>query len=270
MPRLENPGTGRNMSTQDMEALEAYRFHKQVKDKRQADFDQQLAALTEGNSLVVMDFKANITLGKGPQEDSHVFFKAPQRTVFGVAAYFKRGDVKHKVMFTIVSSVLNHDSKTLREILHRHVLTHSLFNEMQVENVRVWLDNAPNHFRNKETFASFYDLQVELKRNIEINFYAEYHGKSECDRHFGLISRLYTEATGYGRNHDITTTSEFLKMYCDGIRRIGGHVIPNQGHHVDELLPMTKEDSSLNVVAVEFQYEDQDQFLEELLSHRHF
>ena len=42
---------------------------------------------------MVMDFKSNINLGKGPEEDSHVFFPAPQRTVFGAVVFFKKGGV---------------------------------------------------------------------------------------------------------------------------------------------------------------------------------
>ena len=44
------------------------------------------------------------------------------------------------------------------------------------------MDNAGQHFRNFETFATFYDLGLERNQEYELNFFAEYHGKSECDR----------------------------------------------------------------------------------------
>ena len=74
----------------DIESMEAYKFHKELAAKRGKDFEKNLNYLKEHQALVVMDFKANISLGKGPEQDSHVFFKAPQRIVFGAVVYFRK------------------------------------------------------------------------------------------------------------------------------------------------------------------------------------
>ena len=123
-----------NLTHDDIEAKMAYEFHKMVRDTRYADLQRQMDALKPTESLLILDFKANITLGKGPIEDSHVFFRAPQRTIFGAAAYFCSPEgVRYKVHFTIISSVLRHDSKTLLEILRQNILAHPIWNHFCIK-----------------------------------------------------------------------------------------------------------------------------------------
>ena len=254
---------GQNCSSDDIEALEAYKFHKKIRDARYEDYERQLESLKPREALLVIDFKANITLGKGPVEDSHVVFSAPQRTVFGGAAFFRSGTgERYKVMFTIISAVNRHDSKTLLEILRGHIFKHPIWNHFNVKKTSIWMDNARQHFRNYETFATFFQLGQELKQDFELNFFAEYHGKFECDRHFGLISRLYKEATRYGASNTITTTGEWMDMYTSGIRGVGGHILSPEGGFYEELLPMAEK--KVNAIITEFKYEGQDQYLEEL------
>jgi hypothetical protein len=253
-----------HLTHDDIEAKGAFEFHKMVRDTRYADFGRQMDALRPTESILILDFKANITLGKGPIEDSHVFFRAPQRTVFGAAAFFcSTGGIRYKVHFTVISSVLRHDSKTLLEILRQNILAHPIWAHFRVKKTNVWMDNAGQHFRNFETFATFHDLGLERNQEFELNFFAEYHGKSECDRHFGLISRLYKEATRYGECRDIQTTSDFIRMYTDGIREAGGHVLPSRGGFWEEMLPESARKT--NVIVCEFQYATQTNFMKKLL-----
>ena len=177
--------------------MSAYIFHKQVAASRASEFERSLNDLSPGTALLVMDFKSNITLGKGQEEDSHVFFKAPQRTVFGVVGYFNKNGVVFKVIFTLISSILNHDSKTVKEFLNGFVFNHGLFKYFGVKKVSIWMDNAPSQFRSYENLATLYSLQTDHGFNMSVNFFAEYHGKSECDRHFGFISRVYTDRASY-------------------------------------------------------------------------
>ena len=237
----------------DRRALAGFEEHRRLHIARSADYERQISNLTEGQAVLVMDFKANISLGGGVEEDSHVFFKAPQRTVFGLVAFFKKDGKVYKVFFTIVSPVLMHDTKTVREILNQCVFSHSVFKHFRTKEVSFWMDNAPGHFRTKEMIATFHELKNSSKMEVQFNYFAEYHGKSECDRHFGMISRIYTEHTSKIVNSDITTTEEFLTMYKSAILRFRGNIIPSQGSNHDEL--RTIETKQLNVVALEFTYE---------------
>lgn len=239
-----------NLSAEEVNALNAYKFHEHMKVTQNAHYKESIKNLKEKEAVMVMDFKANISLGKGPEEDSHVFFSAPQRSILGVVVYFRKGEETYKVIFTIISPVLMHDSKTVLEMLRDKVFPHPVFNHFGVEKISLWSDNAPNHFRTKEHMCTLYDLQQEFGRTISCNFFCQYHGKSECDRHFGLISRMYTEATTYSGCNDITTTEKFLSMYRESILCYGGQVIPTVGASYDELHP--KSSKLLNVVPSEW------------------
>ena len=260
MPILESM-VGGDMSPDQTRALQDYKFHLCVKDQRAKDFKAQLETLPEGKAVIVMDFKANITLGRGAEEDSHVFFNAPQRTVFGVAAYFRKGVHKYKIWFPIVSQSLMHDSRTVREMLNQCVLNHSVFRDFETTSLSFWMDNAPSHFRNLETMATFQELN-DKGMKVQFNYFAEYHGKSECDRQFGLMSRLYSEHAEKARTADITTTEQYLTMYKDAIRAYGGNVIPETGSNHDELHEITSK--KLNVAAKEFVIPGAAEFLESL------
>ena len=145
-----------------------------------------------------------------------------------------------------------HDSKTVIEMINEHVLNHSLFNYFGVKTVKFWMDNAPNHFRTKEMLAGFYGFERKFNVSVEVNYFAEYHGKSECDRHFGLISRIYTEHCSYSQNSNINTTEEFIDMYSNYVREFGGNVIPKLGANHEELHEIST--SKLNVVPRIFSY----------------
>ena len=192
LPALEQMHSSQ-LSSKDRDAMSAYIFHKQVAASRASEFERSLNDLSPGTALLVMDFKSNITLGKGQEEDSHVFFKAPQRTVFGVVGYFNKNGVVFKVIFTLISSILNHDSKTVKEFLNGFVFNHGLFKFFGVKNVSIWMDNAPSQFRSYENLATLYSLQTDHGFNMSVIFFTECHGKSECDRHFGFTSRVYTD-----------------------------------------------------------------------------
>ena len=245
---------GAQMTVEEITTLEGMQFHRKVAAQRKVDGDKQIEFVKEKHAILTMDFKANITLGGGAEVDSRVWFKAPQRTIFGVAVFLQKDSKMYKVMFTVISKVLMHDTKTVIEMLRTCVLNHSVFKWAGTTNLSFWMDNAPNHFRTKEMIAGFYDIQKEMGFNVEFNFFAEYHGKSECDRHFGLISRIYADHCARAVNPDVETTEDFIKAYKSSLLEHGSHVIPSVGADLSELLP--ESGVKLNVVCKEFLYDD--------------
>jgi hypothetical protein len=245
---------GALMSREEITTLKGMQFHRWIADLRDKDAKKQLADIKEGQAILTMDFKANITLGKGPLVDSHVWFCAPQRTVFGVAAFFRSGEKIYKIMFTVVSAILMHDSRTVINMLDKCVLHHPVFHHFKARNLVFWMDNAPNHFRTKEMLAGFHDISKDAAvDSLEINFFAEYHGKSECDRHFGYISQVYSAHCSRGINDDVETTEDFMRVYKDHLMEHGSHVVPAAGACLDELL--AADSAKLNVICVEFNYD---------------
>jgi hypothetical protein len=239
------------LSVEDVSIQEEYTLHKQMIDQRSKDFETQVSSLVEGSCVLIMDFKANINLGNGPEMDSTIFFQAPQRTVFGVVGYFKKDGITYKIIFNVISPVLNHDSTMVHDILER-VLTHNIFSQFNIHSISFWMDNAPNQFRTKEFYATMLDVEPMMKKNrpnlrnlqVEFNFFVEYHGKSDCDRFFGMLARLYAERTSGANAIDVQTTSEFIRVFSDGIHEQGGYVIDDQ---VDFSKLLSVEDEKVNV-----------------------
>ena len=257
IPRLQSLHHSK-LNQADRDALAAYEFHYDTWTRRAKDYQTDLMRLSDSQALITIDFKANISLGKGPEEDSHVFFNAPQRTIFGAAVYFRKSTVTYKVMFTVVSPILNHDSLSVKKMLSM-ITNHGVFNHFNTQELIFWMDNAPSHFRNFENLATLATLGSKQNRKVKVNFFGEYHGKSECDRHFGLISRIYKEKTSYIGSADVNTTESFLNLYSSAIRSYGGCVIPTVGACYDELNQESSE--KLNVVAMKFSIPEVDEFL---------
>ena len=228
-------------------------FHENLIRERNTDYKNQLDNQKDDEVIAIIDFKANISLGLGPCQDSRIFFGSAQRTIFGIALYFKKDDHIYKINVSVITPILNHDTKTVKEILNK-LLSNPLFDHFKTKSIRFWMDNAPNHFRVMETMATFYELETTFGYNIELNFFPEYHGKSECDRHFGLLSRLYTTYTYYGVNDDVNTTDAYIKIIKDGIRSKGGIIINQNGFQYDELLISDK--NHPNALIFEFMYDD--------------
>ena len=253
-----------NLTNEERKALDGYKFHEKIALTRNSDFKNELKRLKQGQCLIIMDFKANISLGGCAEEDSHQFFFAPQRTVFGLALYFVKDGKTFKINFSIVSPILMHDSFSVKRILDEIVLPHPIFNHFGCNELSFWMDNGPSHFRTYETMATFDFLSKKFNKKIKFNFFCEYHGKNECDRHFGLMSRLYAD---YSATNElpISTTDDYIKMYKEKILSYGGVVINKNGFVYDEL--KSKEEKKLNVIIEIWTYDKVENFLKQVGTH---
>ena len=101
------------------EQLKQYRFHLDLAKRREAEYVEEINETKEGKCVICIDFKANISLGKGYENDSHVFFNAPQRTLIGAVGFFNLNGKKYKIIFSSISEVLNHDSLFVKEFVQK-------------------------------------------------------------------------------------------------------------------------------------------------------
>jgi hypothetical protein len=115
------------------------------------------------------------------------------------------------------------------------------------------MDNAPNQFRTREFYATMLqvenmvqlDAPIKKQISVEFNFFVEYHGKSDCDRFFGMLARIYTDETSGQNASDIHTTKElFIRMFSNGIHERGGYVIDDQ---IDFSKLLSLDDEKVNV-----------------------
>lgn len=68
--------------------LEEFRFHSDLAKQMEKDYVNEVNEAKEGKCVICIDFKSNISLGKGYNNDSHIFFNAPQRSLIGAVCFF--------------------------------------------------------------------------------------------------------------------------------------------------------------------------------------
>ena len=240
MPKLESRHASA-LSSEERSAMESYEFHKTHHAQRVQDFKGKLDLLKDHEAIFIIDFKSNISLGKCQVEESQIFFNAPQRTLFGVVIYVRLNGETFRINITVVTPILSHDSRNVDRIL-REVLDDPTVKSFELTSISFWMDNAPNHFRTKEFLGTMFSLSGDLV--ITIDYFAEYHGKSACDQHFGHISQIYKNHCRQP-NQPINTSADFLEMYCDAIVNNGGRLI------LPGTIPHSRISKLWNVIAIE-------------------
>lgn len=96
--------------------------------------------------------------------------------------------------------MLRHHYDFFAEAPHDHNYCRAAWNMLQQDldltdfkKVIIWSDNG---LKSKENLHYFHQLATEYDINIELNYFAPYHGHSECDGHFGQGKRKMRETLG--------------------------------------------------------------------------
>lgn len=173
------------------EQLKAIDQHKKTVDHQKKMFKLELEYMGDKKCMIVIDFKENLRIGGGPVETKANFFTQKQISDLGIAVIYKnKKGYKEVSYYNYFSEILTHDSvysaDCLKELLIREEMK-------SFEDISIWSDGG-NHFRSQEFLGSiFEELNIKLHKNIKMNYFAEYHGKSLVDGHFGLITKWLKE-----------------------------------------------------------------------------
>ena len=165
----------------------------QIANRQRRSFNNQRVNLQQDEIMIICDFKENIKLGGGPKEINQDFYHRSQCSVFGCAVIYVDPELKKpKVIYTdYLSDVLSHDGVFVRDcIAHLISKLSSICPRLETFNkINFWTD-VGLHFRCQEV-AHFLLVEIPTIFNVEVawNTFAECHGKSIVDGHFGLLSR---------------------------------------------------------------------------------
>ena len=132
---------------------------------------------------------------------------------------FKQENEKNEVetkfnYIDFVSEDLTHDAFFVKRCLEK-LFSMPIFQNNRFKNLHLWCDGG-KHFKNKDII--FLCLQQSNNFNsIELNFFIPYHGKSLCDSHFSIISRIQQ---AYEKSIDsIDSTEKFIEVMNDSFSR---------------------------------------------------
>jgi hypothetical protein len=189
-----------------------YHHHRMLKQQRHDEYmkHQRDVSSVDGGVVITIDYKQNIELNVGPEEENRRFYHQAQRTVLGFLCQYKDRKTGRMVNHYIdyISSCLTHDATFVLECLRDLVTTFLL--PRGLHTLKVWSDCGP-HFRCYEMLAG---VCVELPWacralnvpvTVDLHYFIEKHGKSPVDGHFSLLSRWLQQAAA---QHDIVSTED--------------------------------------------------------------
>jgi hypothetical protein len=119
---------------------------------------------------LTIDFKENITLGRGPRELGQSWYIRERRTIFGIALFKQEADEGiPKWHFNQVSDCLTHDAIFVKVALS-HLFTSNVWQSLNIDKLAIWCNNAP-HFRNKAFLAYLKDLRTKTFQKLSYVFF---------------------------------------------------------------------------------------------------
>ena len=173
----------------------AYKKHHKLAQYQREEHNKQIQSLDENACVVIMDFKQNLKIGGGRVETSRDFYTKSEITVLGFCVFIRKNEKLIKKQISFVSETLSHDTHFVKSAMKRLIEYKSL---KDIEVMHFWSDCA-YHFRSKELMY-FFDQEFKKAKNtrmITMNFFVEYHGKSQVDSNFGVLTRWFNDGEKY-------------------------------------------------------------------------
>ena len=85
--------------------------HKSVVDHQNKNFTNNIKSLTQDDCIIILDIKANLKIGGGPEETKQMFFNKKQVSVLGFALIYWEDGLLKTDYITYLSNQLTHDSR---------------------------------------------------------------------------------------------------------------------------------------------------------------
>ena len=187
--------------------------HHFANKQNKSVFQEQLEQCRQGPGMAVltMDFKQNITIGGGPRELGQSWYARERRTIFGLCLYICNGGELSKWHFNIVSNCLTHDAIFVKMALSKLFAT-EIWKSFRISHLAIWSDNAA-HFKNKALLWYYANLCTEKEfKTISLGFFEAYHGKSEVDGMFGVMTQWIQN---WVKSRFINTTQDLLDCFAE-------------------------------------------------------
>ena len=109
----------------------------------------------------------------------------------------------------------------------RFLRNQSFFKEIDKPNYIIWTD-CGTHFR-CERFVNFMMGEVSQEKKVSLNFFAPKHGKSNCDKHFAVLTRYFNQNSF---KEKLVSSQEIVNAIVEGQRLSN---LKRKLHELDEL-----------------------------------
>ena len=145
-----------------------YKAHKRISDLQRTIHKHNIANPGLNKATIVIDFKENLRLGRGPREVNQDFYNRKPMSVLGFyIAINENGEVEYNYC-DFLSNILTHDSLFASNCLRKVI---SLYNIQEANHIRIWTDCDP-HFRSKQLLhATLYEIPQKHGIAVTHNFF---------------------------------------------------------------------------------------------------
>lgn len=191
----------------DYEIYNQHHFFQEIQNK---SYNETINNLKDNECVIIMDFKQNFIIGKGPIETCNDYYQNEQVSCLGFCVIYKH---ENSIMYQYInyfSKILSHDTLYVTECLN-DLINSNLINRFKVFSF--WSDNAC-HFRSGELMNHLFKSIMYKNIDISLNYFSEYHGKTILDGHFGLLQRTYNFVDKTKRINDI---NELIKTFKESV-----------------------------------------------------
>lgn len=159
--------------------IATYRQHTALFETQSALFRSQKETLGNATTLIVMDYSTIHETAKFKLKDLNftVYYKENERLVHRFYDFWSKEKKDYK-----------YTSQAFTDLL-----SHQFFDRFS--EVIIWSDGG---LKTKEILYYFSEIAATIRKPIEVNYFAPYHGHSVCDAHFGAGKRSLRQTVGVG------------------------------------------------------------------------
>jgi hypothetical protein len=166
--------------------------HRGLNNEQRHIYETQRKTVKAGEAVIVLDYKANIYVNRGPLEGSHEYFNQSQRSVLGMRIDWGDNEGNSHIEYVdYISTCLNHDALFAGDCLID--LVHSKLLVKGIKKITFWVDMAGHFIGREMTHTMLIDIYERFKVETKVNHFIEHHGKSPVDAHFSHLSTWIKE-----------------------------------------------------------------------------
>ena len=182
---------------------------------QQKMFTECIDSLKEGEIICLQDFSNKITLTQ-QDEIKSAFYGTPQVTVHPTVIYAKltgESDPK-RIVITHLSDIKEQGADMVHYITSDCIKYLSDNFDVSWKKVYLWSDGCASQYKSKSSFFFLGKYDVDIERN----FFASEHGKSESDGVTGMISKKVSNAIK-SRRYLIKNAKDMLDFLSESFEK---------------------------------------------------
>lgn len=186
--------------------------HRFMDWHQQHAFREMCDSLTAHQLLVVMDFGQWQVMDKGAASGNR--FADLVFTFFWLDA---DGKTRHEYYDCMADELDEKRNKKTFNFVQTAFLVLAADGRFDgFEEMFVWSDCGPQHFRTSNTLYFFRMLQQLLRIHVTVYFFYPRHGHNPCDRHLGSASRhVRLQIKELGNGHEVMNREYLLKRLAE-------------------------------------------------------